>query len=422
MKINSSTLGMDASTVYREVNTVKGLLATKENALEPTESFRFDRIDSGTGFTRTAAGQERSGSQAVSIVKTAENTTEHSWSKELVVSRMVSEVIGQQANIREITIDNPVPAGTAGAENENDSRRRIVSSATGMQVTLGLQNVQYHQEGIRVSTSGTLTTADGREISLQLELSLESEEVVHESSYVNMLSSRFIDPLVLSFEDGLSVLGDSRFSFDLDCDGEAEEINSLKSGSGFLVLDKNSDGTINDGHELFGPDSGYGYQELSIYDVDGNQWIDENDPVFDQLQLWMAGGSDLGKLVSLREAGVGALSLASTDAHFNLKDGTGRIVGQIAQSGLFVTEDGEVRPLTEVKLGGAVEPQPETLSGLSMELKLAIVELREMIARHRKRVANLAAMQLREEKVEKQRDRLIERLLELREDHPDIIG
>ena len=45
---------------------------------------------------------------------------------------------------------------------------------------------------------------------------------------------------------------DQKFYFDLDADGELDEISTLASGSGFLALDKNGDGIINDGSELFG--------------------------------------------------------------------------------------------------------------------------------------------------------------------------
>ena len=74
--------------------------------------------------------------------------------------------------------------------------------------------------------------------------------------------------------------------FDIDADGEEESISYLQGGSGYLALDKNGDGVINDGSELFGTKSGDGFADLAEYDADGNGWIDENDPIFDKLLIW----------------------------------------------------------------------------------------------------------------------------------------
>lgn len=61
---------------------------------------------------------------------------------------------------------------------------------------------------------------------------------------------------------------DQKFYFDLDADGTADRISMLKSGSGFLALDKNGNGKIDDGSELFGTQSGDGFADLEEYDID----------------------------------------------------------------------------------------------------------------------------------------------------------
>lgn len=83
-----------------------------------------------------------------------------------------------------------------------------------------------------------------------------SYEAYSESTYV------LCDPLVFNFEGNTADITDQKFMFDLDCDGKEEEISSLGKGSGFLALDKNGDGIINDGTELFGTKSGDGLQTL----------------------------------------------------------------------------------------------------------------------------------------------------------------
>ena len=98
------------------------------------------------------------------------------------------------------------------------------------------------------------------------------------------------DPLVINFNGSAAQLTSTKFSFDIDTDGTTENISFAAPGSGFLALDKNHDGKINDGSELFGPASGNGFKELAAYDQDGNQWIDENDAVFSRLKVWSKDG------------------------------------------------------------------------------------------------------------------------------------
>jgi len=81
-----------------------------------------------------------------------------------------------------------------------------------------------------------------------------------------------------------SGLGNTKFLFNLD--SVKEDLPMIRPGSGFLALDLNNDGIIINGNELFGPRTGNGFAELSVYDEDGNNLIDENDPVYDQLSVW----------------------------------------------------------------------------------------------------------------------------------------
>jgi len=95
-----------------------------------------------------------------------------------------------------------------------------------------------------------------------------------------------VDPLVLNFEGNRAELTGAKFAFDLDQDGEQEHISFVGSGSGILVLDRNKDGIVNDGSELFGPSTGNGFNELASLDGDENGWIDENDAAYQDLSVW----------------------------------------------------------------------------------------------------------------------------------------
>src|SRR5690606_22817344 len=118
---------------------------------------------------------------------------------------------------------------------------------------------------------------------------------------------RLKDPLVLDFGGPAAALSDVRFDFDLDGDGRKEQLPLLR-GSGFLAFDRNANGRIDDGRELFGPASGDGFAELAQLD-DGNGWIDEADAAWSQLRLWSPDADGKGRLQTLNEAGVGAFYL-----------------------------------------------------------------------------------------------------------------
>ena len=62
-------------------------------------------------------------------------------------------------------------------------------------------------------------------------------------------------------------------------------------------MDRNGDGKINDGSELFGTKSGDGFKDLASYDADGNGWIDENDAIFSQLKIWTKDEDGKDKLI-----------------------------------------------------------------------------------------------------------------------------
>lgn len=95
--------------------------------------------------------------------------------------------------------------------------------------------------------------------------------------------------------------------------------------NGFLVLDRNEDGMINDGSELFGTETPQppssqpnGYIALSVYDDpqnggNGNGAIDPGDAIFTRLRIWIDanhnGVSDPGELHSLGEFGITQIGL-----------------------------------------------------------------------------------------------------------------
>lgn len=201
------------------------------------------------------------------------------------------------------------------------------------------------------SASGTVNTADGRQISFSLQLSMSRS--YHEESDVSLRlgdAAKKTDPLVLNFSGTAAQLTDQRFAFDLNADGQAEQINFVAPGSGFLVFDRNGDGKVNDGRELFGPTSNDGFQELSTLDSDQNGWIDENDPAFGQLQLWTGTGDGGDQLQSLAASGVGAIALSRISTPFDIKNNDNQLIAHIRNSGIFLQESGATGTIQQIDL------------------------------------------------------------------------
>ncbi len=199
-------------------------------------------------------------------------------------------------------------------------------------------------------TSGTAITADGRELSFNISLEMSRSFTAMASEQIDFGQPRLCDPLVINLNSNVASVSDQKFFFDLDADGTAEEISMLHSSSGYLALDKNNDGAINDGSELFGTSSGNGFYDLLQYDKDGNGWIDEADEIFNKLRIWSMDEQGNSTLVNLKEAGVGAIHLGYEDTEFSLKNTQNMTNAIIRATGMFLYEDGEVGTVQQMDL------------------------------------------------------------------------
>lgn len=201
------------------------------------------------------------------------------------------------------------------------------------------REVSVHKEyresqKLDVSMSGFVYTAT-KKIELSIDISMSHLFV----SNNEIIKQQFYDPLVLNFDGELPDLESKNFSFDIDANGEPDQISMLKYGNGFLALDKNYNNKIDDGLELFGMQNGDGFADLKRYDSDNNNWIDENDLILDSLRIWIK-NSDEERLVALGEVGIGAIYLGNTSGQFDIKNEKNETLGRIRATGLFLNEDG----------------------------------------------------------------------------------
>ena len=192
------------------------------------------------------------------------------------------------------------------------------------------------------TTKGTALTEDGRSLSFNVEVGMSRSFMEHtdflstEDYEKPVLKSFTTDPLIINVGSDVTSVSDQKFYFDLDGDGKKDRISYAAQGSGFLALDKNGNGTIDDGSELFGTKSGDGFKDLAAYDEDGNGWIDENDSVFSKLKVWKHNEDGPDTLLDLKQADVGAIYLGNANTEFSFDENN--LNGQIRKTGIYLKE------------------------------------------------------------------------------------
>ena len=220
------------------------------------------------------------------------------------------------------------------------------------------ETYNVEQEDTSFSTVGTVRTKDGREINFNVNVNMSRRCEEYYREELNVAQFALYDPLVINLNTDVTELSDQTFYFDLDADGEEEEISMLK-GSGYLALDKNGDGVINDGSELFGTKNGDGFADLARYDEDGNGWIDENDSIWSKLKIWCKDENGNDVLYKLSDKGVGAICLENVSTDFTMQgerkaqDGTmnaNATNAVIRKTGIFLYENGNVGTVQHVDM------------------------------------------------------------------------
>lgn len=147
-----------------------------------------------------------------------------------------------------------------------------------------------------------------------------------------------VDPLVLDLAGNGFTSGLNRpVRFDLDADGRMDSISVPTGDDALLALDRNGNGRIDDGRELFGDQHGAanGFAELARFDDNGDGRIDAADAVFDKLLLLRFDGAGRQQSQPLSAAGVSAIDLRVRDVSIALG-----AYDQIAQLGRFEFTDG----------------------------------------------------------------------------------
>jgi hypothetical protein len=217
------------------------------------------------------------------------------------VNLLILQMMFEQVTGRALRISTPgdhAPDGGSSALSLEVVPPSTNSPSAGGSGLVYERHERYQEtEKLGFQAMGVIQTADGREISFSTSLTMSRAYYEESSLIIREGDAARIDPLVINFDGAGTELSATRFAFDLDSDGTDDQIAILRPGSGFLALDRNGDGVINNGSELFGPSSGRGFAELARYDEDGNYFIDEADSIYSQLRIWMVNEDGTSQLM-----------------------------------------------------------------------------------------------------------------------------
>ncbi|ECD3276211.1 hypothetical protein ABMF62_004315, partial [Salmonella enterica subsp. enterica serovar Newport] len=174
-------------------------------------------------------------------------------------------------------------------------------------------------------------------------------------------------PIIIDLDrDGVETISlENGVFFDHDGNKFAESTGWVSPDDGLLVFDRDGNGQIDNGSELFGnntlqadgTNASNGYNALKEYDDNNDGVLDENDAIWNQLQIWQDKNSngrvDEGELLTMKQAGIASINTmyknsSTTDSQGNLHKQTGSITytdGSKGQSAdvWFNTDTGNTR-------------------------------------------------------------------------------
>jgi hypothetical protein len=317
MIVSNAYIGMASQREYREETTVKetmGFLLDR-SPLSPLTPISVPPQPEKLSAPAVAVDLSAAGS-LLAMHRQQEKvdlTVEMDWRSRL--NMMIIAAMYEQVTGRELQISDPASLQAVASGQVQTLDIGTPATAQSVVVRSNEQAIVYHRqeryqehERMQFQAQGIIRTEDGREIAFSVNMGM-SRKFAQESNISVQMENQKVDPLVINFDGMGASLSQTRFSFDLDSDGTPEQIASLRPGSGYLALDRNGDGIINDGSELFGPSSGRGFEELAQYDEDGNFFIDEGDSIYHQLRIWMTNEDGSSQLVGLGDMDVGAIFL-----------------------------------------------------------------------------------------------------------------
>lgn len=259
------------------------------------------------------------------------------------ISTQISEEIKNSVDFQILTrvIGNNPPTKTVNAIAESGS----LSNFSPKQPDVSFTTIHTEIQASR-SESFTINIGDNQP---------QFSQIIKQERTSLSINSRqedveLADPLAFDLDgNGLQTTGvKNGVDFDIDADGNTDKTSFISGNDAFLALDKNNNGKIDNGKELFGDQNGSanGYDELSKYDSNHDNIIDDKDPVFERLRLFKMDNSGNQVLSSLEDSGIKSIALGYQNSQKAINQ-----YDSITQEGSFERKDGSTGATGDIMLG-----------------------------------------------------------------------
>jgi len=213
----------------------------------------------------------------------------------------------------------------------------------------GYQETYVQIEKMTLSAEGVIKTADGEEVAFDLEVSVSRSLISSQS--VDIRAGGLEDPLVVNYNGLAADILEQRFSFDLDIDGEAEEIGNGVEGDDARAAGETEECQITDsGRQRIGSDTGDPLEASSAYDDEENDRLDEKDNVFPHFKVWQKGPEGKERLVGLGRIGAGRIYLGHVDSPGHSYGQDRDFPVRFTSPGLYSHKNGMIRLMQQLKL------------------------------------------------------------------------
>ncbi|MGV3555286.1 MAG: Ig-like domain-containing protein [Croceibacterium sp.] len=181
----------------------------------------------------------------------------------------------------------------------------------------------------------------------------------------------YLDAIVLDLDgDGIESkrYSKTKARFDMNGDGIADDTGWSASRDGFLVVDRNENGRVDDGSELSfqldAPEARSAMQGLAAFDSNGDGLVSVLDERFGELKIWTDrnhdGKTDAGELRSLTAHGIASISIRAAASEDTQK--VGRNV--LLSTAIFNRTNGSTGTFGNVAFG--FKPSHQSPSGNHM--------------------------------------------------------
>lgn len=271
--------------------------------------------------------------------------------KKLIIKMLFEKLTGKKLKEIDIDIEKDIEKIKDSVQKTNDDISEVIGNLNSMNFKVEINYNEYYkeEENLIVNSAGSIKLSDGKNINFNINLNLIHFFEENRNYTAVFTAQRRKDPIILNMSDNISFKSNIKFNFDLDGDGIEEEISQFEN-TGFLVLDRNGDGIVNNGLELFGARTGNGFLELSQYDEDHNGWIDENDSVFQDLKIWTQFSNNKSIVKPLSDYNIGAIYTKFILSPFDIKDINNQNIAKLQSTSVYLNNDGQVKTAHQIDM------------------------------------------------------------------------